>query len=477
MLCVTVEFLHGTVRAGGMDDTALTGHSEEAEWPPSPARLFQAFVAADGTRDRRRVTSDDAHLTVLGNSQPTIYASGPGDTATTPLQPRFVVLDESGGGGVQNYPARKAQEIRPGARLSLKDHRVAFVWNDESPDAAEFGALALRAARISYLGCSDSPVRVRVIQESPEWIQELATWSPDPNGTDFLPTPGLEFLEQLDTAFDDWFAGNPRRRSWLPTPIARYRSPLQLPEAGPSPATIWLRFDQPIGGRRVRVIAETLRAAVLEHYERLVPGGRDAIPSVIHGHHEPGERQYEHARWLPLPNVGHQHSDGRIRGACIWLPAGTPDEVVEYTRLASAQITRLVRPRMFDVAVEPFDGTTRPRSNTPPRWSDPARRWITATPAVVERFTRRDPDLAEIARWCQHAHLPEPVEARFVKTPIIDGGVDLAPTEAMRNGEKSRPYGHVSLRFAEPVSGPVAIGRGRHFGLGLCAPIPDRSHR
>ena len=60
MLAVSVELLHGTFR-GDPDGTANTGHLTRGEWPPSPARLFAALVAADGTRDRCRVT-DGAEL-------------------------------------------------------------------------------------------------------------------------------------------------------------------------------------------------------------------------------------------------------------------------------------------------------------------------------------------------------------------------------------------------------------------------------
>ena len=47
----------------------------------------------------------------------------------------------------------------------------------------------------------------------------------------------------------------------------------------------------------------------------------------------------------------------------------------------------------------------------------PARscRWISATPVVAERFSKRTPDLAAVASWCVHAGLPEPVSARVTR--------------------------------------------------------------
>ena len=60
MLVVSAELLHGTFR-GDADGAANTGRLSRGEWPPAPFRLFAALVAADGTRERCRVT-DGAEL-------------------------------------------------------------------------------------------------------------------------------------------------------------------------------------------------------------------------------------------------------------------------------------------------------------------------------------------------------------------------------------------------------------------------------
>jgi hypothetical protein len=72
----------------------------------------------------------------------------------------------------------------------------------------------------------------------------------------------------------------------------------------------------------------------------------------VHGH-----ITGEVARWLPLPTVGNDHADGRIRGACVWLPPETERWVVAEVTDAVSCIDRLVRPGVFDVGVRPFDGT------------------------------------------------------------------------------------------------------------------------
>lgn len=37
-----------------------------------------------------------------------------------------------------------------------------------------------------------------------------------------------------------------------------------------------------------------------------------------------------------------------------------------------------------------------------------------------------------------------------------------------------RPLVHAVIKFGEDVQGPVILGAGRFFGLGLCLPLADR---
>ena len=84
---------------------------------------------------------------------------------------------------------------------------------------------------------------------------------------------------------------------------------------------------------------------------------------------------------------------------------------------------------------------------------------MTACPAIHER--RRPLDLAEVARWCRHAGLAEPMAFRSARTPLVAGALDLAPVEVNRPGRPRLPYSHVELRFKQAVPGPVVIGSGR----------------
>jgi CRISPR-associated protein Csb2 len=469
MLTVSVELVHGLMRASTADDTALTGDGSIAEWPPSPARLFSALVAAAGTGDRPPADVGVLGLDLLSTAAPAIYASSLSEVAVSDVRDRFVVVDERAEGSVQNYPARKAQKIAPGSRVCPRSPHVVYEWPEVSATPGELAALRYRAARVPYLGCSDSPAIVTVSAESPP--TDLPRWEPNEAGSMVLPVPDEGFLDRLDVHFQRWSQGAPVRRSWLATELRRYCDPDEVAARNSGqPFTVWLRFGRPISGRRLVLVAETLRAAVLSHVDRLV-GGRDHVPEVVHGHLSVRGPGSHGARWLPLPTVGSEHADGRIRGACIWLPATATSAERELVRQAATCVDELILPGVFATPVSVFDGTTRPWTSHPKRWSGPARRWATATPAVHDRHSRHGLTLEQVARWCEHAGLPEPVWFRSSPAPLLDGSLMVTTADLGRPGRLAGPRSFVELEFALPVNGPVVIGRGRGFGLGICSPI------
>lgn len=471
MLVIRVELLFGTVRAGSADDIALTGDQPSGEWPLSPARLFAALVAGGGTESGVPADVGLAGLDLLTLTPPLIYASAGPEVCSTPLRPRFVPIDENAKqGAVQDYPARVAQRVSPGVRLAPQTAELIYVWSEVDPTAAELAALRYRAARIPYLGCADSPAIVRVDTVMPPTT--LPVWKPDTGGTVALPVPDDGLLARLDDHYRRWRSGEPVRRAWVPTRILRYLDPGHQRRKGALPVagrSLWLRFARPISGRWIVSVAETLRAAVLEHVTRRV-GDESAVPDYLHGHLGQRGSGCHSARWVPLPTVGVPHADGRIRGAFVWLPpAATADEALTVQQ-AMREIHQLVAPGKFGTGVMMFDGTRWPWSSNPRRWTGPATRWISATPVVHERHTGGQLHLEEVQRWCDHAGLPSPCAHRESPTPLLEGTPNWSPFELSRDGRWRGPRSYVEIEFDQPVAGPVVLGRGRGFGLGLCAP-------
>jgi CRISPR-associated protein Csb2 len=478
MLAVTVTLLHGTIRAGSPDDTALAGADPTGEWPPSPARLFSALVAGDGTGARCTNTTGDELIWLEGLDPPIIHASPPDAVEHSALLPRYVVVDQTEPGAVQDYPARKAKEVRPGARLSPRERAIIYVWPQAAPSEDVLRALSYRAARVGYLGCSDSPVRITVSTQPPSPVGGDA-WEPAPSGTTTLPVPYPGFLEALDRAYARWSAGEAMGRAWITTRRARYRAPnedTKTTTSGRAPV-IWLRFGRSVSSRHLLGVTTTLRAAVTDHLQRLL--GDAEVPVVVHGHRPAGEKGPQ-ADFVALPDAGHCHATGRLLGAAICLPAGIDPMLVEQLRTAAFRVAKEgLHTSGLHVELAVFGGEPRPWAANPRRWSGPATEWVSVTPVVHERWTASGPDVAEVERWCAHAGFAGAQIESLVasvsisRRPLVAGAVDLPPALVFRAGKKRWPYSHLRLRFASRVEGPLVLGRARQLGFGLFAPADD----
>ena len=469
MLAISVELLHGTFR-GDPDGTANTGYLTRGEWPPSPARLFAALVAADGTRQQCRVT-DGAELSWFERlPPPAIHADG--QPCHQSLEPRYVVRHKESGAPDkkthQEYVGRSGVLNRAGARVAPRDPRVVYSWNVESPPEQVLDALRRRAARVGYLGASDSPVRLRVTTGPPA-ASPSDTFTPDRRGELVIAVPAPGRLQLLDRMYDEWCARG-ASVSRLQFPALEhgvpYRPPGSAEGVDPGEVVAWLRLGAAVSGRRLSTVTALFKEAVLSQHQRLF----GEPPAMLHGHGFSGSG-YEIARYLALPDVGYPRSRGRIHGLALWLPPASDSAARQRARDAAFAIRRLMG-RGVDVTVAPRDDEARPFASHPCRWLRRARGWVTAFPAIHER--RRPLDLAEVARWCRHAGLSEPAEFRAARTPLVAGAIDLAPVEVNRPGRPRLPYSHIELRFAQAVSGPVVIGSGRQRGFGLCVPVDER---
>ncbi|MYB36935.1 MAG: type I-U CRISPR-associated protein Cas5/Cas6 [Gammaproteobacteria bacterium] len=464
MFTVSVELLHGTFR-GDPDGTGNTGRLERGEWPPSPARLFAALVAADGTRQQTRVTDGSELRWLEALPPPDIHAHR--QAWHQAQQPRFVAAAGRAKGAHQEYVARSGRLHRPGVRVSPRDPCIVYQWG-RTPPPEVLEPLRLRAARVGYLGASDAPVRLRVGTEIAA-DPPADVFTPDPGGEATVNVPRPGDTDLLDRIFDEWRGrGASVARSQFPALVhsARYRSsPSQQVEEDRGRVVVWMNVRPAVSGRRVCALTTLFKEAVLSHYQRI----HGEPPSILHGHGFE-ESGYDLARFLGLPDVGFPRSRGRIHGLALWLPPGA-DEVSHMKARDAVLAVRVLRGPGVDVTITPREDELRPWAGHPRRWQQRSRRWATAFPVVHER--RGKVRLAEVALWCRHAGLPEPVAFRRSRSPLVPGGVDLAPVEVNRRDRPVLPYSHIEIRFAEPVPGPVVLGAGRQRGLGLCVPVDD----
>ena len=220
-------------------------------------------------------------------------------------------------------------------------------------------------------------------------------------------------------------------------------------------------------------VGEWLRSTVLR-------ACHPPVPALISGHDLPPGNPHAHAFWLAESAGG----DGRIDHVLIHVPDGIPagvfgvladpGELREPARRRSAgdgdaddTDTRAwqLLPEWFGRAATPPDGDAG-------RLLGKATVWRSTTPYLHPWHVKRGFGAAEqIRRECRERGLAEP-EVRELEH-IEVAGRRLRPLDFHRFRRKPVAVqpdarGHaLELRFPEPVSGPLALGFGCHFGLGV----------
>lgn len=398
-------------------------------------------------------------------------------------------------------PDRRIRQVRTFPVIVPARPRFAFIWRDDPPTSVR-SALDRLCARVTRLGHSSSLVRCSMVERN-----VVPTLVPDGSGEIVLRSVAPGQLKRLEAEFDRHQAVESRTLPARPQRYARVpvgEPPVAAPRAGAfscDPAD-WIVFERvggaPLLGSRGTDLTRALRAAIVEQH------GAATLPPPLSGHKPNGEAAEEpHVAFIALPFVGHEHADGCVQGCAIVMPRALSRADREaLLRLVAAWERDRALPDSGDVME--LAGVHLPRvrlrrvelspkwSLRPERWCRPARRVITATPIALDRnpgnlrsnrdHAAHDASLAaqaSIAQACERIGLPTPTSVEVSLAPLLPGAQPVkafAPWPGVP-GRAARVRVHADIRFAEPVSGPVLLGAGRYFGLGLCLPIGEEGRR
>ncbi|MCL2090399.1 MAG: type I-U CRISPR-associated protein Csb2 [Micrococcales bacterium] len=458
-LTLTIELLNGRYDAARVDDRA------HAEWPPHPARLFNAMVAAARGEDDRDV------LRWLENQAPPFI-----DVAAPLMTYRhqaWVVSNKlESKGGSQTHPGR-TNSFRARAGTIPTSPTVRMTWPVEVDDT-QIAAIDAIARRIPYIGRSTG---VAVVSAS-------ASGTTDDLGSDQtvryepcslleaevpvrVPYPGLlaELDEQFEAGRPAWETSREHGYRTVGDRVAVPQRAGEIPSAYPDVVVMrFLQGFQP-DGRMTTLLTSALRAAVLS------AAGDDA-PSALHGHGADGR---PHVAFLALPHVGYEHSDGHLLGMAVAVPELPQDErrtvlqAVHRLRREN-QTVQLRVGRLGTVELLWAPGEQRPFGASAERWRSGSKRWVSATPVVLDRYPKSAGRLEEtICESVVMVGLPEPVDIQVSRGALQPGAVQLRPDDLPKR-TRGRPYQHVALTFDRTVHGPVMVGAGRYLGVGLLAP-------
>ncbi|HEX5115098.1 MAG TPA: type I-U CRISPR-associated protein Csb2 [Pseudonocardiaceae bacterium] len=180
------------------------------------------------------------------------------------------------------------------------------------------------------------------------------------------------------------------------------------------------------------------------------------------------DHQHTHAHYLPM------FGDQRLRDLVVWAPRGLSEE--ELKALTSIRRLHSSVNQRWRLTVRTA-GVGRVEQ-VAPELVGPARTWESALPFTPSRYPSRNavwPEFLadEIARELGYRGLPAPVS---VDTVPGDWAAfrRYRPTARQRHdtrqGQAGPPGAFLRLTFAQPVTGPVVMGRLSHFGLGLFLP-------
>lgn len=399
--------------------------------------------------------------------------------------------------GIGLLPERRNRQERTFPVVVPERPSFAFLWPEAEP-AEHLEALRRLCDRVTRLGHSSSLVRCVTVERSIE-----PTLLPRSTGEYLLRVVGPGQLERLEEGYKRHQAIDPRV---LPAIPQRYGEP-----AGDDPqwprslfSDDWILLER-VGGKRPLAsrgtdLAVALRRALIEIH------GQESLPAILSGHDANGERASQpHLAFVPLPWVGHEEADGSVQGLALVAPRSiTPDEREALMRLL-ARLERERGDKDDDYAIElgtPSD-FDRPlqiqlrRVDVPSkatlnatRWCKASRRFITATPIALDRHPgnlRCNIDrtahkaaaeaASSIEDACERIGLPRPSNVSISLAPLLPGSQHVrqfAPWPP-RPGRTRRARVHAEIVFRETVCGPVLLGAGRYFGLGLCLPVAGRS--
>jgi CRISPR-associated protein Csb2 len=238
---------------------------------------------------------------------------------------------------------------------------------------------------------------------------------------------------------------------------------------------------------RAEDVARAVRGALLCH-------AVDPPPAILSGHTPDGRRlERPHAAFLALPGMHARRPNSGVAGVAIVLPRGIDPAERQAVLLAAARWERsglrLALGRLGALQLARIDGPVAGSSLDPATWTRPSRRWVSVTPIALHQnpgnLAARDPAVAApavsraqeiVSRGCAHICLPPPTRVRVMRRssfPGVPSAPEFMPFPRKATGHErfKRVCVHVELEFAEPVEGPVLLGAGRYFGVGLCGVV------
>lgn len=199
--------------------------------------------------------------------------------------------------------------------------------------------------------------------------------------------------------------------------------------------------------------------------------------------HQPLRQPHIHAHVLPLDLDGDSH----LEHILIWAPMGLDSEAQAAVRAVRKTFTKggvgplklalVGTGRLEELAARlpPPPGTDQRLLPSLINPRGDSRVWKSITPFVPPRYVKqrgRNTLEGQVVAELASRHLPAPVLIRLIEPRETPNAMQMRHFVRNRRRGQSAPidWGFaLELRFDAPVKGPICLGYGSHYGLGLFA--------
>lgn len=510
-LCISFRFIQPFPLFHGRADNG------EPEWPPSPMRAFQALLNAAGLRTRGKTLPLEVRsaLQVLEVLRPSIIApratlSTTGHRAYVPHNQTDLVTAAWNRGNVDASIAshRIEKDFRP-YRIETVDEElptVHYLYHLNAVDADPTELLSILRPYVRSVHCLgwgiDQVVADAMLVESPSMQAIGERWTPTPQGGRRLRVHRNGSLDALVRRYDK-FLNRLVESDWSPVPPlsaieqVRYRRDT---DSVARPAIVFKLLDDNddtvsyphaklihLAGMVRHVAIEMMRHNPPRRLRGIQP--TEWVQAYVAGHQSPEDKAADspHSQfsYIPLPSIGHQHTDPAVRRVMIVAPLGDEawlDHLAQYLdgqMLEPENDTRL--PAGTHLQLIP-DGH---KDGVRDAYIRDSRTWASFTPVILPGHDDHKPDKTRklILKALAQSGLEQPCEFEWSTFSLFPKSYDArkyvhddnAPGGKRRVGY-FRPDHllhqtavHLRITFQQPVPGPITVGAGRHYGLGLFA--------
>lgn len=496
MIAIRMRFLAGRFHA-----TPWGHHVNEGvvEYPPSLYRLLRSLIATARRACISQVTEEQLLRIVYTLCSPPMFHLPPAALAHTRHFDRA-------NGGVKFFDTFVS--LRP-------QDELLWYWPERHLEESARESLAKLLASLGTFGRAESWCEAALLTE-----KEAAEFAGTPdliNSQPFDKTVGLGGQETIRLLMPQVELQAEDLLRLLETDTSVMRKSKQLEPTG----TRWLTYTRPAGvlkPRRtarpsVRAKAKSVVVASFALDSTVLPLAQDSLPfaesvrrALIRNRVDTSHSEAITGKTVAgVPLEGHEHGhyfatdedgDGRLDHVTIYCPRGFDEADVE--ALGSLRticrhgnrpdvrmvLIGLVGPEIFD------DGGSPARAASLTNLTHPlsqvvltSKRWRSVTPFSLPRFPNRGGGKPPRPRDLPEAQLTQELVARGLPQPISISRIEgyqpngrplirwLEFHTQRFKGTKGKGLAGFEIEFAEPIAGPIAVGFGCHFGLGLFMPV------